>query len=73
MAMGKKADGTPSTWRDIHGDWKESPNQAALKAQWNAEALGYQEFAEDSQLVVALKYVRRFLVKKDANGFPSEF
>ena len=72
MAMGKKADGTPSTWRDIHRDWKELPDQVALKAQWNAEALGYQEFAEDSQLMVALKYVRRFPVKKDVNGFPIE-
>jgi hypothetical protein len=48
------------------------PDQVALKAQWNAEALGYQEFAEDSQLMVALKYVRRFPVKKDVNGFPIE-
>jgi hypothetical protein len=43
-----------------------------LKAQWNAEALGYQEFAEDSELIVALKYVRCFHVRLDTNGFPIE-
>jgi hypothetical protein len=72
MAMGKKADGTLSTWRDIHRDWKELPNQAALKAQWNAEALGHQPFAGDSQLEVALRYVRRWPIQWDDNGFPKE-
>jgi hypothetical protein len=72
LAMGKKVDGTHSTWRDIHLGWEQAGNQAALKAQWNAEALGQQQFAEDSMLKAALVNSGRWPIKRDANGFPIE-
>ena len=70
MAMGKDA-----TWRDIHPQWrsKEVGEQAAaLKAQWEAEALGHQLFAEDSMLKAALIRFNRWPIQRDANGFPIE-
>lgn len=72
MALGKSADGRDATWRDIHPDWKNVYVQVALKAQWNAEALGQQAFAEDSMLKAALIRFGRWPVQRDANGFPIE-
>ena len=72
MSLGKSADGRDATWRDIHPDWKNVYEQVALKAQWNAEALGQQAFAEDSMLKAALIRFGRWPVQRDANGFPIE-
>jgi hypothetical protein len=66
-AMGKDA-----SWRDVHPRWQDVSDQVALKEQWNAEALGYQQFAEDSMLKAALIYHGRWPIQRDANGFPVE-
>ena len=69
---------TPRLWlrakmlRGIHPRWQDVGDQAVLKEQWNAEALGYQQSVEDSMLKAALVYHGRWLIQKDANGFPVE-
>lgn len=72
MALGKAADGSVATWREIHPQWRNVREQVALKAQWNAEAMGEQPFAEDSMLKAALIRYNRWPVQRDANGFPIE-
>lgn len=67
MVVGKDA-----AWRDIHPRWQDVGDQAVLKEQWNTEALGYQQFVEDSMLKAALVYHGRWPIQKDANGFPVE-
>ena len=67
MAMGKDA-----AWLDVHPRWQDVSDQVALKEKWNAEALGYQQFAEDSMLKAALIYHGRWPIQRDAVGFPIE-
>ena len=74
MALGKNRHGEDATWREIDANWRSLPReeQMAVKAQWNAEAMGEQEFADDSKLKAALIYFRRWPIQRDANGFPTE-
>lgn len=51
MATGEKVDGMSAAWRYIHPQWEYVD---ALKSQWEAEALGHQQFAEDSMPTAAL-------------------
>ena len=74
MALGKNRDGNDATWREIDSDWRSVPReeQMAIKAQWNAEAMSEQEFADDSKLKAAFIRFRRWPIKRDAHGLPTE-
>jgi hypothetical protein len=69
LTMGREA-----TWRDIEAGWREmlGPQQQAPKAQWNAEAMGEQAYAEDSKLKAQLVLRGRLTFQRDAEGFPIE-